>query len=337
MKVKMEQLLLLKEMEIERLSKIKNTLKEQLIKIKKENHKFQEDLKNLSTAIKESDGSAYPELEEKIKEQEREIRALKKDLRREKLKNAKKGLKKSKGSDEPEEDISGDEDELEKDGVIGEIEEEVKMTVLMQQVKNGMFKLGQQNFSLENKLDFILETLQSGRVMPALESSGDYADSPTESTGDSPVTAATKKAESAGRKPSDILKARQSEEEDEDEYVSPGLQASNAGDEEPSEKVTRKPRKMMKPLVRAGKEDTEAEVPPPDSEAETEIKPKSALPVREIKTIKYPKDGALKCPHCKAQNFQEMVNKAKIISFTPVKKYGKKYYCKKCRGEWDYK
>jgi hypothetical protein len=55
-----------------------------------------------------------------------------------------------------------------------------------------------------------------------------------------------------------------------------------------------------------------------------------------IRTFPYPSDGTLKCPYCGEQNFQEMENRAKIISFVPVKKYGKKYYCKQCRGNWDY-
>ncbi len=55
-----------------------------------------------------------------------------------------------------------------------------------------------------------------------------------------------------------------------------------------------------------------------------------------IKSISYPDDGVLKCPHCGEQNFQEQQNKKKIISYAPIKKFAKKYYCKICRGEWDY-
>ncbi len=74
-------------------------------------------------------------------------------------------------------------------------------------------------------------------------------------------------------------------------------------------------------------------------------KPEEKIPVKKIpvkvelgtiKSISYPEDGVIKCPHCGEQSFQEQPNKKKIISYAPIKKFAKKYYCKICRMEWDY-
>ncbi|MCF2140259.1 MAG: hypothetical protein K9W44_09425 [Candidatus Lokiarchaeota archaeon] len=54
-----------------------------------------------------------------------------------------------------------------------------------------------------------------------------------------------------------------------------------------------------------------------------------------VPTIPYPENGFIKCPKCGGNNFQEMENKKKIVMYNP-RKYGKKYYCKDCRTEWDY-
>ncbi|WP_457558544.1 hypothetical protein [Candidatus Harpocratesius sp.] len=54
-----------------------------------------------------------------------------------------------------------------------------------------------------------------------------------------------------------------------------------------------------------------------------------------VPTIPYPENGFIKCPKCGGNNFQEMENKKKIVMYNP-RKYGKKYYCRDCRAEWDY-
>ena len=90
---------------------------------------------------------------------------------------------------------------------------------------------------------------------------------------------------------------------------------------EPEQVISRKPSDILK------------------KKPEGEI-PQKKIPAKEdlgtIKTIQYPEDGVLKCPHCGEQSFQEQPNKKKIISYAPIKKFAKKYYCKICRGEWDY-
>ena len=90
---------------------------------------------------------------------------------------------------------------------------------------------------------------------------------------------------------------------------------------EPKKIKTRKPSDILK------KKPAE-EIPQKKIPAKVEI--------GTIKSISYPDDGVLKCPHCGEQNFQEQQNKKKIISYAPIKKFAKKYYCKICRGEWDY-
>lgn len=54
-----------------------------------------------------------------------------------------------------------------------------------------------------------------------------------------------------------------------------------------------------------------------------------------VPTYPYPSDGLIKCPECGGNNFQEMENRKKIVMFNP-RKYGKKYYCRECRANWDY-
>ncbi|MHA1340614.1 MAG: hypothetical protein ACTSRZ_10685 [Promethearchaeota archaeon] len=73
------------------------------------------------------------------------------------------------------------------------------------------------------------------------------------------------------------------------------------------------------------------------------IKQQPKIEKKEEKTeggilwVDYPKDGVIKCPKCGKQNYQEMENKAQILSYIPKPKYGRKYYCKSCRIEWAFK
>jgi len=90
---------------------------------------------------------------------------------------------------------------------------------------------------------------------------------------------------------------------------------------EPKEVISRKPSDILK-------KKPEEEIPQKKIPAKVEL--------GTIKSISYPEDGVIKCPHCGEQSFQEQPNKKKIISYAPIKKFAKKYYCKICRGEWDY-
>jgi len=90
---------------------------------------------------------------------------------------------------------------------------------------------------------------------------------------------------------------------------------------EPKKIITRKPSDILK--KKPVEEIQQKKIP-----AQVEI--------GKIKSIQYPEDGVIKCPHCGEQNFQEQQNKKKIISYAPIKKYAKKYYCKICRHEWQF-
>ena len=148
---------------------------------------------------------------------------------------------------------------------------------LMEQLKKGMFNLGQQNASIESKIDSLLGKVgkgYNGSSHAGYEKKEKFPDR----TGKSFVS---EPEEIKPRKPSDNL----------------------------VKKSVEKPlQKKIPTKVEHG----------------------------AIKSISYPEDGVIKCPHCGEQHFQEQENKSKIISYAPIKKYAKKYYCKNCRGEWDY-
>jgi len=90
---------------------------------------------------------------------------------------------------------------------------------------------------------------------------------------------------------------------------------------EPEKTISRKPSDILK-------KKPEEEIPKKKFPSKVEL--------GTIKSLSYPEDGVIKCPHCGEQSFQEQPNKKKIISYAPIKKFAKKYYCKICRGEWDY-
>ncbi len=54
-----------------------------------------------------------------------------------------------------------------------------------------------------------------------------------------------------------------------------------------------------------------------------------------VPTFPYPEDGLMKCPKCGGNKIQESENKKKIVMYNP-RKYGKKMGCKTCRFEFDY-
>ncbi|OLS14097.1 MAG: hypothetical protein RBG13Loki_2275 [Promethearchaeota archaeon CR_4] len=132
-------------------------------------------------------------------------------------------------------------------------------------------------------------------------------------------------------KPSEIMKRRQKEEETE----------KLAKEAEAAEKEE-KPRKPS--MVAKGK--LEPEIPAPaEKQAESEgekgepdKKNKEAeVPGAGILTVPYPADGSIVCPKCNKQNYQEMQDPTNVVAYAPVKKFGRKFYCKSCRCNWRYK
>ena len=93
------------------------------------------------------------------------------------------------------------------------------------------------------------------------------------------------------------------------EYVSPGLMASNAVNEP---------------------------APEPEPEEEEDDGFVAPPPPGTVKSFPYPDDGKIRCPYCNKMNWVEQQNKNKVIAFVPMKQYATKYYCKDCRGEWDF-
>lgn len=333
-----EKLLALKDEELTKVNKVKDMLKEQLMKTREENAALKEEIANLKTNTG-AQTTSYPDLEAKIKsleeklsESDTQIKNLSqqnKTLTSE-LENAKKGAEKSSSDEKGSETESGQEGPI-------------PVEKLLNQVKNGMFKLGQQNFSIEQKIDTILEQLQNVNVPTASVSA-----MPMHGTGGialkgqsiaSPSRVSQDDAAPI-RKPSDLARVKDAKKEDN----------SNADEEvhvrKPSDRLRsiKSESESLKdqdaPVRRAGlsapkvqlKEDQQDE---PKKTEDTPVS-KSGGISKTIRTIKHPEDGIIKCPDCGAQSFQEMENHAKIISFAPVKKYGKKYYCKICRIEWDY-
>jgi len=355
-----QELLKTKDEEIVKLSKIKDMMREQLTKVKDENNHLKEDLEKAKIAAEKNPATIYPDLEKKLKQTEDKCKSLE-----EANKKLTEDLAKNKSTPSTTSPSSTEKKEEKKSDVSGETLSEdapIPMDTLLKQVKTGMFKLGQQNFSIEQKIDSLLELLSSGAGVakaPISESPGMAMASnvsikkpmgeqaairkpsemmkPTKSEEPAPVPAPTPEEEVhvrkpsagfAGRKPSDLAKAKADEDA--------AAVAAAAPKEE--EVHTRRPSgvgsRMAAPEVKIGSPTEATPAPAPT--------PAPAAPMggggisKPVRTVPYPADGILKCPNCNAQNFAEMENKAKIISFVPVKKYGKMRYCKNCRTQWDY-
>ena len=289
----MEELLKIKEEELAKLAKMKDTLRGHVLKQKKEIANLQTEIDSLKqesvSSIQAEEMEKKSEemknaLSEKIKTQETELTALNATLKEEQQKNL--GLQQKlddivqKGKEEP-----------------------LSPEKLMGQLKKGMFTLGQQNHSIESKID-ALHDLISGSTLPPSSPSNfkNYASeyvSPGFSQSQSNLHSVPKsKPQVSSRKPSDILKSRPKEEEE----VEPSTQEASPVNPQ------KKPSRLSA----------------------------SQAPVHGIQTIEYPSDGAIKCPNCGKQEYGEQENRKKIIAYIPIKKYAKKYYCKACRSEWDY-
>lgn len=318
----MEELIKIKEEEIAKLAKMKDALRGQVLKQKKDITALQkeiEELKNASVSSNQVEEmekktaidiltSQNSEKDQKIEEMSQNIIALQKNLD-ESLEAHKTEFEEIKVSLN---------DEKQKNSVLqkqlDDLIEKKNATPLspeklMEQLKNGMFTLGKQNHSIEAKIDQLHQLVSSsGSITHPLKTEKDAGSSKS-----------TKKSS----------------------YISPSLAQSQ--EKIPSRKspakdfVSRKPSDILK--SRSDIEETPVSVAKPKQEAS--VPQKSALsasqaPIHGIQTIEYPSDGAIKCPKCDKQEFAEQENKKKVLAYFPVKKYAKKYYCKACRTEWDY-
>ncbi len=127
-------------------------------------------------------------------------------------------------------------------------------------------------------------------------------------------------------KPSDVLKRHQAQEE-----------AETTVRQEP---ISMKSDKSIKSRVKAT---TDATVGTPsggicvEEEAGEKKGKETELPGADIITVPYPSDGSIVCPKCNKQNYQEMQDPTNVVAYAPVKKFGRKFYCKSCRCNWRYK
>ena len=248
MVIKMEDLIKVKDEEIAQLNKLKSALKTQV-------QKFKVQIEELNKKLEEPKAPAYPDLSPQMENSQNELEKAQENL-------SKMALEKEKLQER-----------------ITELEKEPQTPEkLMEQLKTGMFKLGQQNFSIEEKIDQLLST-------PKTSSPSSYRSPGLTQAQNLPVS---HKKEVKVRKPSDILHKRQ-------------------------DQATEKP---VKPLR------DPASVPAGD---------------KKILTLPYVEAGkSIVCPHCDEQDYGEQPDHSRILSYAPVKKYAKKYYCKSCRKEWRY-
>ncbi len=204
---------------------------------------------------------------------------------------------------------------------------------LLEQVKTGMFKLGQQNFSIEQKIDQLLERSEETRPVLGLKREQKNVPTPIQSGISEPSLV----------KPSQVLSSK---------HDAPALPTSPPPKAIPpinleSEPSVEPPKTGLKPPVvqlemmpesdyqeeEPAKSDLLPPLPIPSGSKEKSPSPLSSL---NLVTLNYPLDGVIVCPRCGEQSFNETPNKTKVLSYTPLK-YAKKYYCKACRQEWDYK
>ncbi len=152
----------------------------------------------------------------------------------------------------------------------------------------------------------------SDLLRPAQESSEGEAGKPT--------------PDAVAAKPSEVVKRHQAEEEVETTAK--------------QEAIAAKSEKAKKPRAKAAAE-TAVETAPEGASEEEEAGEKKGkegeLPGAGIITVPYPSDGSIICPRCNKQNYQEMQDPTNVVAYAPVKKFGRKFYCKSCRCNWRYK
>jgi len=165
-------------------------------------------------------------------------------------------------------------------------------------------------------------------------------------------------------KPSDILRRQQveekpapAEEEEEEEEVSrpkpskvrKRVEEEEEAEEEENEEEEEAPTAKKSSGRTKAREAPEPRAAPKEIKEEQKERKKEAAesagekvsatnpPGGKIITAEYPADGSIVCPKCGKQNYQEMQDPTVIVAYAPVKKFGRKFYCKSCRCNWRYK
>ncbi|MHA1585371.1 MAG: hypothetical protein ACTSVU_08990 [Promethearchaeota archaeon] len=314
----MEELIKLKDEEIAQLTKVKDLLRGQVKKLRDENIS----LKNTQPTTNPEDLTKISDLEKQITDLTQKNSELTKIIQEKEilLETTQKAAESSKNDFSQELEKQGkikesldlmkknlEEISLERDKLKEELEKQpLSPEKLMEQLKTGMLKLGQQNFSINKKVDQILESIENGGFTPSQTISKQSYRSPAVQTDPSLKTVSPTESHSRGRSG---LKSP---------AVSTGIPREPEVSPDTSVYQQRKPSDVMKSQKSSASATTKNVAP------------------GGILSVPYPNDGAIKCPHCGAQNFVEQEDHTRVLSYVPIKKYAKKYYCKTCRAEWKY-
>lgn len=199
----------------------------------------------------------------------------------------------------------------------GEMEPEAEKTREGRKLVRSEFSL-----SLEEKIDQILHSVNE--LLSKIKFASKLPPpktSPPESAGQTEET-----RHARAFKPSDILRRQQTEATPMVEEEEGAQNEEEEEVEEPSSKISKRQEPEFEEkgekLERKGQGEQEPAHVPADS---------------GILTLDYPADGSIVCPKCGKQKFQELQDPSVVVSFAPVKKFGRKFSCKSCRTVWRYK
>ena len=277
----MEDLIKAKDETIAKMGMLKDALKNQVKTFKDENIQLKAQIAELTKKLEMPKAPTYPDLSVQLEASQKELETFQQTFR-------KMTVEKEKLAEQLAEaltDIEKLKVELEKVPLSPE--------KLMDQLKTGMFKLGQQNFSIEGKLDQLIQKIGTGVTSIAKTSS-----------------------------PSS--------------YISPGLTQSQPHSQTGEVHVRKPSDNVRKPSDNVRKPSDQVKTKETPSKPLRDVAPLGGR--SEIKTLPYPTEagGAIICPHCGKQDYGETPDQSRILSYVPIKKYAKKYYCKSCRKEWRY-
>ncbi len=204
---------------------------------------------------------------------------------------------------------------------------------------------------LEEKVDQILTNLT--QFLTKVRVASKMAKTPAAEGQPAPTTETKEPVSSRPLKPSDLMRSAPEPSEGEAENPAPDTVAAKPSEvvkrhqaQEEAETAAKKEAitaKSDKPKKSRAKATTEAAIETPEEESSEEEEAgekkgkEGELPSAGIITVPYPSDGSIVCPKCGKQNYQEMQDPTNVVAYAPVKKFGRKFYCKSCRCNWRYK
>ncbi len=221
----------------------------------------------------------------------------------------------------------------------------------MAQIRAEVGHVAEKMPKLEEKVDQILTNLT--QFLTKVRVASKMAKPPA-AEGQSAATTETKEpTPSRPLKPSDLLRATPESSEGEAEKPAPAVvstkpsevlkrhqeqeEAETAAKQEAVAATTEKAKKSRVKTTSAAAGETPSEESSTEQEADEKKGKETELPGAGIITVPYPSDGSILCPKCNKQNYQEMQDPTNVVAYAPVKKFGRKFYCKSCRCNWRYK